>query len=202
MTPNPAVTSWLLVYISRWGLAGWSEVLAPIYRYEQQGLKFKLELEPRWAESDIHAFCLSYSSSLASWSLSHVSSTVWPETSNTGSPVSVSGLASRAMGVGQPLSHSTSVLRRGGVDCGHWVPSGLQAGGRRSISGQALQAAGTEPLYPEVQLSPQHLCGTLSIPAPCFFVSFPSPGFCGNWLSKSLISAVVVTEQGGGVSSR
>lgn len=76
--PVHAVTSWPLAYISRRGLAGLSEVLAPIYRDEGKDLKFKLEFELRWADSVFVLFAIAIP---PSWSpgLPVISSVVWPK---------------------------------------------------------------------------------------------------------------------------
>lgn len=97
------VSSWPLVYISRRGLAGLSGVLAPIYRDKQKGLKFKLELEPRGVESQFHAFCHSHSTSPPGLPVILLPQ-FGQRAPNMGGPVVFSGLASRAMGEGGPLT--------------------------------------------------------------------------------------------------
>lgn len=166
---------WPLAYISRRGLAGLSEVLAPIYGDERKGLKFKLEFELRWADSVFVLFAIAIP---PSWPPGlPVIFLLWfgQRALNTGGPVSISGLASRAPGGGGALA---SFCTRSGYRRwwqGPLSSLGLQAGSR-DVSVQALQAAAVWGLRGPAQ--PQLLCGTLSTPAAHhpFFVSLPSPG--------------------------
>lgn len=102
--PVPAVTSWPPASISRRGLAGLSEVLAPIYRDERKDLKFKLEFELRWADSVFVLFAIAILSSWPPGLL--VIFLLWfgQRALNTGGTVSISGLASRAPGRGGALA--------------------------------------------------------------------------------------------------